>query len=269
MGSAALRLALLTAACALLSGCSEERDSAGAAFEPARPGVLTVATALIPAPGFWNGTAEAPGGGFEAGLAARLAERLGLERIRVTIVPFADIAAGRLGGADLALTQMTPTESREAFVDFSTEYLEAFPGVLARSGVEAVDAMDLQELRWVVVDGSTLTTVVLDRIRPDDPPLTVGSRAEALDALRERRGDAVLLDLPVALGLARAEQRSFAAIGQLSDPEAIAAALPDGSPNLEVVDSAIRSLTADGTIDDLADRWLGDSDEVPLIRVTE
>ena len=40
-------------------------------------------------------------------------------------------------------------------------------------------------------------------------------------------------------------------LGQLDADEGLAAALPQGSHNVEVVDSAIRSLNADGTIDDL------------------
>jgi polar amino acid transport system substrate-binding protein len=55
-------------------------------------------------------------------------------------------------------------------------------------------------------------------------------------------------------------------LGQLDGGEDLAGALPDGSPNREVVDSAIRALRADGTIDALASRWLGKSEEdVPLI----
>jgi len=43
-------------------------------------------------------------------------------------------------------------------------------------------------------------------------------------------------------------------------------ALPNGSRNLEIVDSAVRALQADGTIDRLVSRWLGKSpDDVPLI----
>src|SRR3954447_23910666 len=66
--------ALLCAAAIVLSACSGEESAAGSPFEPVRPGVLTVATAFLPAPGFWQGrTARA--GGFEAGLAKALAKQ--------------------------------------------------------------------------------------------------------------------------------------------------------------------------------------------------
>ena len=48
--------AVLLAVVALtLSACSSEESSAGSRFEPVHPGVLTVATAFLPARGFWEG----------------------------------------------------------------------------------------------------------------------------------------------------------------------------------------------------------------------
>jgi ABC-type amino acid transport substrate-binding protein len=42
--------------------------------------------------------------------------------------------------------------------------------------------------------------------------------------------------------------------------------LPKGSPNLDIVDSSIRALTANGSISDLSSKWLGSQADVPLIR---
>jgi polar amino acid transport system substrate-binding protein len=185
-------------------------------------------------------------------------------------VPFASIIKGKLGGADLALSQLTPTEERERSVDFSTPYLTAPPGVLARIGVEAADTKELRELDWVVSRVSTLTPILMERVRPLHPPIEVEDRAQALDVLRSGKAEALLLDLPVALGLAHDEGDRFHVLGQLDGGEDLAAALPNGSGNREIVDSAIRALEADGTIDRLVSRWLGESEEdVPLILTEE
>ena len=105
-----------------LSGCAVGQGAAGAKFVSKKPGVLTVATSFLPAPGFWYG----PGAksGFESGLALALAHKLGLERVRVVQVPFAQVTHGRLGGADLGLSQVTPTSERERTASFSTPYLD-------------------------------------------------------------------------------------------------------------------------------------------------
>ena len=246
------------------SACSAERSAAGSSFQPSKPGVLTVATAFLPAPGFWEG--RPPTSGFEAGLAHDLAHRLGLNGVEVVQVPFSEIVAGRLHGADLALSQITPTEERGGSADFTTPYLSAPPGILALRRVDAADVDGLRDLRWVVSRSSTLTPVVMDRIRPTHDPIEVEDRAAALRVLRSGRAGALMLDLPVALGLAHAEPGRFHVIGQLDGDHGLAALLPEGSHNVEIVDSAIRSLQSDGTIDDLTERWLGESQsDVPLI----
>jgi len=259
--SAAVLVVLLVAATLAVSGCG---SAAGSAFVPAHPGVLTVATAFLPAAGFWQGDPPTSGG-FEAGLAAALARHLGLDRVDVVQVPFGAIVDGKLGGADLALSQLTPTNEREKSLDFTTPYLDSPPGVLARAGVDASDVKTLRELDWVVSRLSTLTPIVDDRIRPTRPPIVVDDRSQALAVLRSGRADALMLDLPVALGLAHTDSR-FHVVGQLDGEEDLAAALPSGSPNREILDSAIRALESDGAIDRLVSRWLGKSEDgVPLI----
>jgi ABC-type amino acid transport substrate-binding protein len=142
--------------------------------------------------------------------------------------------------------------------------------VLAVRRAQASDVEDLRGLRWVVSRLSTLTPVVNDEIRPDRAPIMVDDRAQALAVLRAGRADALLLDLPVALGLAHDDPARFQVVGQLPHDGDLAAALPGGSPNHEIVDSEIRRLQADGTIDKLVTRWLGEAEQdVPLIRTED
>jgi polar amino acid transport system substrate-binding protein len=257
-------LRVLVAAAALVcSGCTVEHDASGNAFVPHSRGTLTVATAYLPSSGFW----ESGRGGLEARLADALAHRLGLNGVSVVQVPFGRIVAGRLRGADLALSQLTPTERRERVLDFTTPYLSAPPAVLALRRVDVRDVAGLQKLRWAVSRTSALTPIVRSTIRPNEPPLVVADRTAALRVLRAGGADAVLLDLPVALGIERDEPATFRVVGQLPGAAGLAAALPNASPNTEIVDSAIRHLQADGTIERLVKRWLGqDEQDVPLIR---
>jgi polar amino acid transport system substrate-binding protein len=141
-----VRVAIALTVAALTPAGYSGAQSAGSSFKPVKPGVLTVATAFLPAPAFWEGSPPTSG---RAQLAAALAHRLGLERVEVVQVPFTAIIKGDLGGADLALSQLTPTAKREHSLDFTTAYLTAPPGVLALRSVEASDALGLRELHWV------------------------------------------------------------------------------------------------------------------------
>ena len=147
-----LLIVTVLAAC----GTAAPSDGAAGAFRPATPGVLTVATAEIPVPGFWEGPAAAPDGGVEHGLARALADRFALPTVRVVQVPFDRLAGGDLGGADLALSQLTRTEARAERLDFSVRYLPATPSALVRAGTTVADLNAAQPLRWAVHQGTTL-----------------------------------------------------------------------------------------------------------------
>jgi len=269
-GAAIVLLGMCSIVCGACSG-----GGADGTFTPRTPGTLTVATAQIPDPGLWSGTALHVTGGFEYGLARALAARFGLARVKVTIVPFTRLVAGDLGGADLALSDITVTAERATHVEFSTPYLAAPPSILVRPGTEVTDVHSAQSLRWAVEAGTTLQSALEQTIRPYDAPLVLHHELEALAALRTRRVDAVMLDLPVALAYARESPKTYAVAAQLPSEAVLAAALPKGSGNVEAVDSAIRAFNADGTIERLGRKWLdtdlqeGQSEHVPALRTGE
>jgi len=241
----------------LLAGCAGGAPAAGD-FRPVVGGELTVATATVPLPGFW----EEPGG-FEYGLARALADRFHL-RLRVVRVPFERIVSGDLGGADLALSQVTATADRERVLDFSQPYLAAAPAGLARAAIP--DLAAARDTRWAVKRGTTLAAVLAGFVRPSTPPALTVDEPAALTLLDAGSVDAVLLDLPVALVVADRSGGSLRVAVQVDSDDSLAVALPNGSANREAVDSAVRALTDDGTIDRLTKRWLGaGARDVPVI----
>lgn len=271
---ASLAAALGVPALAAL-GCANARNGAAGSFSPGTPNTLTVATALVPEPGFWSGTFARPTGGFEYGLAQQLAARFGLARIKVVHVPFHELVRGRLGGADLALSDITITDERAEHLDFSTAYLKAPPSILVRPGTEVADVNAARGLHWAVQHDTTLKAALEAEIEPTTKPLVFEHQREVLLALSTRRANAIMLDLPVALAYARQAPSEYEVVAQLPGEAELGAALPQGSGNVEAVDSAIRALQAEGAIDRLAHRWLdpgieeGGAENVPVLRAEE
>jgi polar amino acid transport system substrate-binding protein len=258
----------------LLSACSANTSSpAAGTFTPNTPGVLTVATTTVPSPGFWEGTAAHPTGGFEYELARALAQRFGLKSVRIELVHFHRIVSGELGGADLALDLITPTNQREQSLDFSDPYLDAAPTVLVRSDTTVPDLATAQDLRWGAVRATTFVNIIAQSIGPDHAAKIYDNTDELLVALQSRAIDAVLLDMPLAVVTAERSNGRLQAVAQLPTSETIAAALPKGSSNVDAVDSAMRAFTADGTMQQLIQKWLGSEaanaqSSIPLLQTT-
>jgi polar amino acid transport system substrate-binding protein len=268
-------VAILTALALSIAGCANSGNGADGSFSSRTPNTLTVATAQVPDPGFWTGTFAHPTGGFEYGIAQELAKRFGLAKVKVIDVPFHELVRGHLGGADLALSDITITEQREQSLDFSTPYLKAPPAIVVRPGTEVGDVSAARDLRWAVQNDTTLKEALEKDIEPKTRPLVFEHQSEKLAALESGRVDAVLLDLPVGLAYARESPRRYAVAAQLPSEAELGAALPSGSKNTEAVDSEIRRLTSEGEIDRLAHRWLhadyeeGGVNDIPVLRVDE
>ena len=263
--------AVLAGLAAFALGCGGE--SASGTFEPATADTLTVVTEPLPIAGFWEGSDAKPTGGLEYAIAGELRQRLGVAKLVVRTRPFNQIAGGDLAGADVALDLLTPTTAREKVLEFTTPYTQSPPAIVSRTGDDIPDVQTAQQQRWVMKRGTTFEDIIADQIRPDQPPIEVDTRAEVLEALATRRADAAMFDLPAAVAIAH-EDPGLSVVARLASTEPIAAALPKGSKNAQAVGSALRAMDADGTIDRLAQRWLGTSlqdsaNDTPLLRTDQ
>jgi polar amino acid transport system substrate-binding protein len=239
-------------------------------FAPIEDGVLTVATAL-PAAGYWEGDVGEFTGGFEYGVATELAERFDLD-LRVVDVPFADIVAGELGDADVALAQVSVTDERRAAVEFSVPYLTDDFGVVTRPGDDFTDLKTAREQRWAVEADTVEAEFLDDVVRPDAAVVVVDDQDAAIDAVADGRVDAALLDLRPAL-VAAGERDDVTVGARFATSLPIAAVLPLDSPNRELVDAAFRALDNDGTLADLEAEYLvvegTTPSQIPVIRTPD
>ena len=223
-------------------------DSRG--FKPGTKGVLKVATAL-PAPGFWTGeSVDKLSGGFEYGIAQELGKKYGL-RVEFIDVPFARIAAGDLGGADIAMAQIAATLEREQVMALSDSYMPANTAALVPAGRSIRDLVEARTLRWAVERDTTHAAFMDDIIRPIPPYLTTSSRGETLQALGDGLADAALLDLETALATAYQSGGKLDVAGQFFTNQFLVIALPKDSKNVEAVNATLAELASSGRVEQL------------------
>lgn len=224
-------------------------------ISPVQAGALTVETNL-PAPDWWNGdTPDTIVDGFEYCLAANIANRLGLDKIRVVHVAFEALVAGHTRNYDLALSQLSITEPRKKVVEFSVPYYASNVAALVKRGVK-VDSSNVRDLRIGVQGGTTGAAFVQTKIKPKTPALVFSDSAEMFTSLLAGQIDVVITDTAILMAQAKASHGRFYVAGQYETGEFYGAMFPKGSKNVAAINAAIQALDKDGTIAMLSDKYL-------------
>ncbi|MFE4702601.1 ABC transporter substrate-binding protein [Streptomyces sp. NPDC056738] len=284
IGSLAVSVALIVAT----SACDEgEPESSKAQYgdcevsghhgefhlSPRTAGALTVKTTL-PAPGWWNGNTPAEvKSGYEYCMAANIAYRSGLDRLKVENAPFPEVVSGRTTNFDLALAQITITPERSKVAEFSPPYLDSTLGVLIRDG-EKINENNLRDVRIGVAEGTTGEAFVKNRLKPTKPVTAYANDPEMVTALEKGRIDAVVHDTTILLAYPQKREGRVRIVGQYRTDQGYGALFPKGSPNRNEVDRIIKQLIDDGTLAKLSVVYLGaafgqDPDKIPYFTVKQ
>ncbi|MCT9011068.1 ABC transporter substrate-binding protein [Streptomyces rhizosphaerihabitans] len=226
-------------------------------LSPRTAGALTVKTTL-PAPGWWNGgdTPDSIKSGYEYCMAANIAYRSGLDRVKVENAPFPQVVSGRTKDFDLALAQITITPERSKVAEFSPPYLSSTLGVLIRDG-EKINGDNIRDVRIGVAEGTTGEEFVKKRLKPTKPVTAFPNDPDMVTALEEGRIDAVVHDTTILLAYPQKREGRVRLVGQYRTDQGYGALYPKGSPNKDELDRIIRQLIDDGTLTKLSAVYLG------------
>lgn len=236
--------------------CTVYGERGSIEMEPATDGVLTVQTTL-PSPGWWKGTSpESIDGGYEYCLAANVAHRAGLDKVKVDNVSFAALVAGQTKDFDIAMAQVSVTPEREEVVTFSEPYFDSNLGVLAPKGSDITEE-NIKEKKIGVQVGTTAVSWVDEVLKPNSAPQNFQETPAMVTAITSGLTDAAIQDTAIMLGFAKNSNGALEVIGQYETNEQYAAIYPEASKNEPAIDEAIKAMRTDGTLDELSAKWLG------------
>ncbi|MEU9669783.1 ABC transporter substrate-binding protein [Streptomyces bobili] len=225
-------------------------------LSPETAGALTIKTTL-PAPGWWNGdTPDSVKSGYEYCMAANIAYRSGLDRLKVENAPFPEVVSGRTENFDLALAQITITPERSEVAEFSPPYLSSTLGVLIRDG-EKIGEDNIRDARIGVAEGTTGEEFVEKRLKPTKPVTAFANDPALVTALEAGRIDAVVHDTTILLAYPQKRESRVRLVGQYRTDQGYGALYPKGSLNKDELDRIIRQLIDDGTLTKLSAVYLG------------
>lgn len=270
-----IALAMVLALVGAVAGCKKGPDAPALRPEIAPPvigseGVLKAGMDLdYPPFAGVDGGAEA---GIDVDVAAAIAERLGL-RLELVDVKAEEMASALNDGTvDIMLGATPVTEAVLADVSSAGSYLIDALGVFA-----------------VIAEGSEVATVTIDQLPGKRVAAQEGSPAfwelqaefgegfvlaypslrEAIAALAAGEADYVVGDAAVGAYIARdfadAESGAVAFVGQLASGLPLGVAVKKDATELELaVRSALDALAADGTLDTIRSKWLGDLPDIQI-----
>jgi len=230
------------------------------------PGKLTIATGE-PAYSPWvEDDDPASGKGFEAAVAYAVAEELGFAQDDVVWVRtgFEQAIAPGPKDFDLNIQQFSVNEERKRAVDFSSPYYETTQAVVAAGGTPAAEAKtiaDLKDATIGVASGTTSLQVAEDVIAPAKDLQVFNSVDDAVAALQNGTIDALVTDLPGAFYVRDAQLDDGVIVGQLDAAEGgdeFAFVLPKDSALTADASKAVDALRDNGTLDELAAKWIAD-----------
>lgn len=248
--------------------CSVHGEKGSISIDPVKTGVLTVATTL-PSAGWWKGTSpNTISGGYEYCLAANLAHRAGLDKVKVKNVSFDALVAGQGKEFDIALAQISITPERSKVVDFSEPYFDSDIGVLAAAD-GGISENNISSKELGVEVGTTSVAFIKKNIKPKTKPRVFNETEAMITAVLSGQTDAALQDTAIMLGFADKSGGALKVVGQYKSGESYGAVYPKGSPNEDALDDAIQAMDKDGTLDKLSKAWLGeelggDPNDVPV-----
>lgn len=236
-------------------------------------GTLTVGTDKPAYPPYFEDDDPANGKGFESAVAYAVAEELGFtkDQVKWTVVPFNSSYAPGPKRFDFDINQISITPKRAERVDFSTPYYTAPQAIVTLKSAPTADATSLAELADVklgVQVGTTSLDAANEVIKPSTPPQVFNDSNDTVRALKTKRVDAIVVDLPTAFYLTAAEIPEAKITGQFDAPggDDWGLVLAKDSELTDCVNQAVESLKSSGELEQITDQWMGGQAGAPELQ---
>lgn len=188
--------------------------------------------------------------GFDAGLSQLLARYIiGDAKTTVSVVDSSTREAVLQNGTvDSVFATYSITDERKQKIDFSDPYYTSKQGIMVRSDDNSIASVnDLAGKRVGIQQGST-GSQILKKYAPKANGLEFQTDAEIVQALKQKRVDAYVINESLLLGDVAKDPKSLKVVGKTfgtSDPNGIG--LPKGSDATKFVNAWLKKVKEDGT----------------------
>jgi polar amino acid transport system substrate-binding protein len=284
----------VTATAAALAGCGSgsstpaATSTAGASCAKSKltlvkPGQLTVGTDNPAFPpwfaggtksSFWKINDPSTGKGFESATAYAVAKQLGFSPSEVhwTYVPFNRSFAPGKKPFDFDINQISYSPARAKVVTFSTSYYDVNQAVVVLKGTKIASVHTIAGLRPFKLGaqvGTTSYSFITSTIKPTKQPAVYPQNAGAVQALKNKQIDGLVVDLPTAFYVSAAQVPNSEVLGQFETGGGagyFGMVFAKGNPLAACVDKTLTKLRANGTLQQIQQQWLAKATGAPVLK---
>jgi len=237
-------------------------------------GFLTIATDSPAYDPWFSDNDPSNGKGFESAVAYAIAKQMGYDASKVKWVKesFNNSYTPGKKDFDFDLNQISITPDRAKVVDFSTGYYSTTQAVVALKGSAAASDSTLAGLKDLKLGAQTATTsltAIRNDVKPTQTPMVYGTNDAAVQGLKNKQIDGLVVDLPTAFYLQAVELENSVIVGQFvpsGDAEEFGALLQKDSPLTKCVSDAVDALKTSGELANIENEWLSTEVKVPFLK---
>lgn len=238
------------------------------------PGTFTVATDNPAYEPWFSDNNPSNGKGYESAVAYAVADRLGFQRSEVKWVTasFNSVVTPGRKNFDVDINQVSISEERKKAVDFSSGYYDVAQSVISYTGSKIANATSLAELKGAKLGaqvGTTSYRTITDTIKPSAKPAVYDTNDLAVQALKNKQIDGIVVDLPTGFYMSAAQLDNGKIVGQISSgssPEQFGFVLSKGSMLTACVSKAVDDLRGEGALARLQEQWLATAGGAPELK---
>ena len=245
-------------------------------------GTLTIGTDNPAFPPWFGGTPHKPwqvsdprsGEGYESAVAYAVAKHLGFHKSEVewTHVPFNNSFAPGPKSFDFDINQISFDKKRAEVVDFSDSYYDVNQSIVVIKGTPIASAQSIAALKPYSLGaqlGTTSYDFIKKEINPSKQPSVFPSNAGAVQALKNKQIDGLVVDLPTAFYVTAVQVPDGKVLGQFPTKpggEHFGMVFEKGNSLRACVNKALETLRSDGTLAQLQQKWLAKATGAPTLR---
>ena len=222
----------------------------------------------------WKVSDPRSGEGYESAVAYAVASQLGFKSPQVEwkYVPFNKAFAPGAKPFDFDINQISYTPARANVVTFSNSYYDVNQAVVVLKGTKIASVHTIAGLHGFKLGaqlGTTSYTYIKDRIKPSKQPAVYPQNAAAIEALKNKQIDGLVVDLPTAFYITSAQVQTAKVLGQFpAEPggEHFGMVFAKGNPLAACVNRALAALKANGQLAGIRQQWLAKATGAPVLK---